>query len=118
MGTCIRQPGRNIVNDFLNDPRAAPWHKPAAEHGLRAAAALPIYFQGQVVAAFAVYTAEPGVFQDQEVALLEEAAAAISFALESLTREADRQRAEADLRAKRASAPLPITRWTGKAGWD
>ena len=86
VGTCIRQRRPDIVNDFLNDPRAAAWHEPAAEHGLLAAAALPIYFQGQVVAAFAVYTAEPGVFQDQEVALLEEAAAAISFALESLAR--------------------------------
>jgi PAS domain S-box-containing protein len=104
VGTCIRQRRPDTVNDFLNDPRAAPWHEAAAQHNLRAAAALPIHFQGRVVAALAVYTDEPGAFQDQEVALLEEAAAAVSFALDSVDREADRQRTEQALESEKARA--------------
>ena len=82
-------------------PAAAPWHAAAAAHGLRAATALPIRFHGEVCGALTVYADEPHVFQDKEVALLEEAAAAVSFALESLDREAQRKRAEEALREER-----------------
>jgi PAS domain S-box-containing protein len=98
VGTCIHEDKTLIFNDFLNDPRAAPWHAAAAAHGLRAAAALPIRFHGEVYGALTVYADEPHVFQDKEVALLEEAAAAVSFALESLDREAQRKRSEEALR--------------------
>ena len=65
---------------------------------MRAAAALPIRFQGKVWGALTVYAAEAGVFQDKEMALLEEAAADISFALDNLEREAQRRRAEEAMR--------------------
>jgi PAS domain S-box-containing protein len=98
VGTCIRERKTVIFNDFLNDPLAAPWHAAAAAHGLRAATALPIRFHGEVCGALTVYADEPHVFQDKEVALLEEAAAAVSFALESLDRESQRKRSEEALR--------------------
>ena len=98
VGTCIHEDKTTIFNDFLNDPRAAPWHAGAAAHGLRAAAALPIRFHKEVCGALTVYADEPHVFQDKEVALLEEAAAAVSFALDSLDREARRKRSEEALR--------------------
>ena len=72
--------------------------KPQPRGGLRAATALPIRFHGEVCGVLAVYTDEPHVFQDKEVALLEETAAAVSFALESLNREAKRRRAEEALK--------------------
>ena len=49
----------------------------------------------------AVYADEPHVFQDKEVALLEEAAAAVSLALETLDRESQRKRSEEALREER-----------------
>jgi PAS domain S-box-containing protein len=97
-GTCIREGRVCVFNDFVNDPRAAPWHAVAAAHGFRAAAALPILFHGEVRGALTIYDSERNVFQNKEVALLEEAAAAISLALENLNREARRQRAEDALR--------------------
>ena len=95
---CIREGKPSVFNDFANDPRALPWHKAATAHGMRAAAALPICFQGRVWGALTVYAAEAGVFQDKEIALLEEAAADISFALDNIEREAQRRRAEEALR--------------------
>ena len=103
-GTCIREGRTDIINDFLNDPRAAPWHATAAAHGLRAAAAMPIHFHGAVCGSLMVYQDEPGVFQDKEVDLLEEAAAAVSLALENLDREAQRRRSEQRLRDEKGRA--------------
>lgn len=98
VGTCIRAGKPCVVNDFLDDPSTAPWHNAAAAHGLRAVAALPIRTQGAIWGTFTVYAGETGCFQDREVALLEEAAAAISYALDNLDREEQRQRAETALR--------------------
>jgi signal transduction histidine kinase len=55
---------------------------------------LPIRFQGEVWGVLMAYDGEPNVIRDKEVALLEEAAAAISFALDGLERESQRKRAE------------------------
>ncbi len=83
---------------YLHDPRAAPWRERARQYGLQAAAAIPIRFQGQLCAAFVVYAATPDVFQAQEMSLLEEAASDISFALDHLETERQRQLVEEKLR--------------------
>ncbi len=101
VGTCIREDKPCVFNDFLHDPRSQPWHEAAAAHGIRAVTALPIHFNEEVCGALAVYAAEPDVFRDKEIALLEEAAADISFALDNLEREAQRQRAERALTESR-----------------
>jgi PAS domain S-box-containing protein len=98
VGTCLREGKTIIINDFLNDVRAMPWHAAATAHGLRAVTALPIRSHGEVCSALTVYDSEANVFQEKEIALLEEAAAGVSLALESLDREAQRQRAEEALR--------------------
>ncbi|MGA2068956.1 MAG: PAS domain-containing protein [Thermoguttaceae bacterium] len=115
VGTCIREGKACVFNDFFNDPLAAPWHAAAAAHGLRAVAALPIRFGGGVGGAMTVYADESHVFQDKEVALLEETAAAVSSALESLDRESQRKRSEQALLASEAryrnlfqDSPIPL----------
>ncbi|MFZ2641524.1 MAG: PAS domain S-box protein [Verrucomicrobiia bacterium] len=95
VGTCIRENRPCVFKDFLNAPETLPWHEQALTHGLQAAAALPIHFKGEVWGAFTVYDEEADVFQDKEVALLEETAMDISFAMENLEKEAQRQAAEA-----------------------
>jgi PAS domain S-box-containing protein len=84
VGQCIRTGEPSICNDFLNDPCSAPWRAAAKANELRAAAGLPLRFRGQVCGVFMVYGGEPEVFRDKEVALLREAAADISFALDHL----------------------------------
>jgi PAS domain S-box-containing protein len=88
--------GRPVVsNDFLNDPGTLPWREDAGQRGIRAGAAFPIRRLGQVVGTLNIYATEPGFFQDREIALLVEAASDVSFALDNLAREEERQRAEA-----------------------
>ena len=79
-------------------PHTCRGARSANRSGFRASAAFPIRQDGAVCGALTVYSAEAGFFRDKEIALLEEAATDISFALDNLEREAVRQQAEAALR--------------------
>ncbi len=83
-----------VSNDFLCDPTVAFWHAKAARSGIRASAAFPIREQDAVIGVMSVYAAQPGFFQQEEIALLDEAAADVSFALDNFARERERRRAD------------------------
>ena len=102
VGVCIREGRPCIFNDFVDDPRAEPWHEAATAHGLHSVTALPIRVDGKVVAALVVYAGEAGLFRDKEVALLEETAASMSFALDYLEQERKRRQSEDSLRVREA----------------
>ncbi len=87
---------------LLGDPRAEPWREAAMAHGLQSVAALPIRLDGRVVGALIVYSGEKDRFRDKEVALLEEVAASISFALDHLEQERKRRQSEESLRDSQA----------------
>ncbi len=93
VGMAIRE-GRNyICNDFFRDPNTRPWHEPARQAGFQSYAAFLIRQGGVVWGALTVYSIETGFFRDKEIALLEEAATDVSFALDNLAREVARQQA-------------------------
>lgn len=93
-GTAFREERPYISNDLLRDPTTRPWQTEARRRGFHASAAFPIRVKSEVCGTLNVYAHEIGFFQDKEVALLEEAAVDISFALENLAREEERQQAE------------------------
>ncbi|MBN8422412.1 MAG: PAS domain S-box protein [Verrucomicrobia bacterium] len=100
-GTAFREGRPCICNDLLNDPSTLPWRAEAGRRNLRASAVFPIRQKGAVCGTLNVYAAEPGFFQDQEIALLEEAAMDVSFALENLEHEALRQQAQEEAENER-----------------
>ena len=114
---CVREGKPSIFNDFLNDPRSWPWQELAMEHGIRAMAAMPITHCGEVHGAFTVCSGELNPFQDKEIALLQELAMDISYALEHLEQQAQKQKAELALRNHET-----LLRETGRiakvGGWD
>ena len=93
-GLALRSGRPYICNDFFGDPATKSWRTHAELRGIRASAAFPIRVQGAVCGVLSVYAKESGYFQGAEVALLEEAAVDISFALENFERENARRRAE------------------------
>ncbi|HEX9011785.1 MAG TPA: PAS domain S-box protein [Holophagaceae bacterium] len=97
-GIAIREARPCVVNDFLANSEAEPWHEDARRAGFAASAAFPIRLEGQVCGALMVYASERFFFGDHEVALLEEAAGDVSFALDHLSGEARRLEAESTLR--------------------
>ncbi len=98
-GQALRERRHFVCADIAGDPRVLPWRDEALARGYRSSAAFPIQFGDSVVGVFTVYAAEPGFFNDEVAAVLSEAASEISFALESMDREARRRQAEEDLRS-------------------
>jgi PAS domain S-box-containing protein len=103
-GTAIHLGRPYICNDLLTDPATLPWRAGIEQSGFMSSAAFPVRIGGEVRGALSVYSAQRGFFRDAEVALLEEAAGDLSFALDMLEGRAEHARAEAAAERERAFA--------------
>jgi PAS domain S-box-containing protein len=83
-GTALREGRAEIVPDIETHPGVSPWRDLMRHHGLRSDAAFPIWRGGKVAASLTVYSAEKAFFDKEEVALLEELTADLSFSLDAL----------------------------------
>ncbi len=95
-GTCVRE-GRTVFNNNLSDETNVaynPWRKEALKRGYTSAIALPIIVNDEVIGAFTLYKDEPFFFTENEVELLGEMTANISFTITTLGNERDRQEKE------------------------
>jgi PAS domain S-box-containing protein len=97
-GRAIREGLPCVENDFLGNSDAAPWYDAAVRSGYAASAAFPIRQGGEVCGALVVYSGDKDFFGPHEVALLEEAASDVSFALDHLAGEAQRKELGESLR--------------------
>lgn len=89
------QAGRPCIRGDEGSGFASVLERDASERNRwRSSAALPIREDGVIRGALCVYAEEPFFFQETELALMEEAAAEISFALEARRRDDERRRAE------------------------
>ena len=101
-GTAIREGRDYLCNDFSRDPRTLPWRQAAEQASFRSSAVFLIRRRGLICGAISVYAGEVDFFQDREIALLGEAAADTSFALDNLVHEEARRQTEIELRWKTA----------------
>ena len=86
--------GHGICNDIARDPQAAAWREAALERDFHAMAALPLKAGEKVIGTFNLYASAPSFFDPDEMRLLDELAADISFALEVGRKEVARGQAE------------------------
>lgn len=94
-GTCIRTGKTDINHNYLNNPRMAPWKEKAEQYGYQSSIAIPLISKQGVIGALTIYSAEADIFDPEEVKLLEELAADLSFGIESLrTKAAHRENEE------------------------
>ncbi len=112
-GTSFRTGRPYICNDMLADPATLPWRTEIERHGLRASAAFPIRQKGQVSGTLTVYADQQDFFQDKEIALLEEAAGDISFALDNLVREEQHRLAEIAVQSEKQFSDTMIESMPG-----
>ena len=97
-GSCIRE-NRPVVNDdFENNPNTSVWRQAALRHGIRASAAFPIHKQDRAIGAFTLYAERPGVFDAEQVKLIESLSADVSYALAAIEHEHKRAETEESLR--------------------
>lgn len=92
--TAYREGKACICNDTFNDPSTVPFRTEFESRGLKSSAAFAISRAGRVRGVLAVYAKEVGFFRDKEVALLQEVADDLSFALDHFASEAVRRRAQ------------------------
>jgi PAS domain S-box-containing protein len=94
-GMAFRSGKPYICNDAFDDPATTPWRPEFQRRGLLGSAAFPIRRAGRVRGVLSVYAKEVGFFQDEEIALLQEVAEDLSFALDHFHSEAVRRHAQA-----------------------
>jgi len=94
VGRCLRTGERTIVRSILDDPGAALWHPAARAHGFRSIISLPLRVNAALVGTFTLAAREEGAFDEDEVALLDEMAADLSFGIEVIRGESRRREAE------------------------
>jgi PAS domain S-box-containing protein len=92
--TCLRSGEHCICNDIEHDPDYLPWRDEAMRRGYRSSGGFPLKVDGKTIGVFNLYTDTPQFFNPEELRLLNELAADISFALELSQREAERLRME------------------------
>ncbi|MGA7828288.1 MAG: PocR ligand-binding domain-containing protein [Geobacteraceae bacterium] len=93
-GSAIRKGNLQIINNFLSNPRTAPWHKDAEKHDYNSVAAIPLKLNLKTIGALTIYGGEKHFFHGQMSSLLLQLAADVSFALDNLNRETRRKEAE------------------------
>jgi PAS domain S-box-containing protein len=113
----LRTATHSVCNDIANDPRAAPWRVENSERGYRSMASLPLTGGGVVLGTFNLYSDEPGFFTADELRLLDELAADISFAIEIARREDERRQAD-DRHGRQRSALIGLTAHQEVEGHD
>jgi PAS domain S-box-containing protein len=101
----------DVCNDIETDPRMAPWREDALALGYRASAAFPLRVEGRTVAMLNLYSAEAGSFDQEELRLLGETAADLSFALE--LEKADKARQSLATAIEQAPVSVVITDASG-----
>ena len=73
-GRTLRERRHFVCADIAADPRLLPWRDAALARGYRSSAAFPLQFGDSVVGVFTLYAAQPVFFDDEVVAVLNEAA--------------------------------------------
>ena len=97
-GEAVREAHPVWIQDFLGNPRMAPWHARAQSSGWRGSASLPLTCNDIIVGALILYAGETDAFDEAVRNLLVEMAVDISFALTGFAKEAERRRIETALR--------------------
>lgn len=93
-GRAMRE-GRSIIcNDVENDTMMLPWKEEALSRDYLSSMSVPIKKFGKVIGVFTFYANEKNFFDEEEIALLEEATGDVAFALENFEKEALRKKAE------------------------
>lgn len=80
----------------------AAWREPLLQHGCQSAAAFPIQVQGKPFGVLSVYAGDSGFFHDKEIAILDEAADDVSFALTAIENEKQKKQAKTQLEESEA----------------
>ncbi len=118
-GTCIRTGQICCIEDYVTDPRIAPWREEALKHRFRSSIALPLNDEdGSTYGAITIHASVPAAFTPAEIRLLTGLADDLAFGVRNLRLRERRKRAETELRklsqaVEQSPASIIITDLTG-----
>ncbi len=84
VGKSIRTRGPITVRDTRSDPNFAPWREEALQRGYASSIAIPLFTHGQVMGVVCLYMNQPQSFDAEEVTLLTELAADLSYGISAI----------------------------------
>ncbi len=90
-GQSVREGRPVVINDLARNPKCKPLASAVAEQGYGSSGAFPVEVDGNVIGALSVYALEANFFNTDEIALLEDVAKQVSFALERVA-EVDKRK--------------------------
>ena len=99
-GTSIRTGKVYYAQDYATDPRMAPWRDMALQRGYQSGIALPLRNEEEksILGALTIYAAQPNGFTAEEIRMLEELSADLTFGIITLRTRVIRKQAEDALR--------------------
>ncbi|MDH5578998.1 MAG: PAS domain S-box protein, partial [Betaproteobacteria bacterium] len=96
--TTVLEDRTMVINDYLADPSLALWYEAARDAGIAALMSVPLHRGGAVIGLMTLYAAESGWFDAELVGLAERMAQNLSFALDNIEHERQREAAEGAVR--------------------
>ena len=87
LADAIRTRNASVRNDIESEVQGGPLRQEALKNGCHSTVCLPLVVDDSVVGLIALFATERGFFDDDEIALLNELMADISFALQSIARQ-------------------------------
>jgi len=94
-GTSARTGTVQVSRDIASDPRVLAWRAEALRRGYASSIALPLVAGPDTFGVLTIYSKETNVFDEEEVALLRELSADLSFGIVTHRSNEERRRAEA-----------------------
>lgn len=83
-GTAIRTGKTTVVQNITNNPNFKPWQAEALRNGYASAIALPLWNDLEVFGGLVILAAEPDAFNAEEIGLLEELSADLSYGINGI----------------------------------
>jgi PAS domain S-box-containing protein/diguanylate cyclase (GGDEF)-like protein len=106
-GTAVRTGTVQVSREIGSDPPMLAWRASALKRGYASLIALPLVAGPDTFGVLSIYSKETNAFDDEEVALLRELAADLSFGI--LTHRSNLERRRAEARAERLANFDPLT---------
>lgn len=95
-GRAVRTGRIQVVQEIARAAELAPWRRQVDEYGFKSCVSLPLKANGETIGVLSIYSADTGIFNDGETALLAELAADVAFGITTL--RVRKQQAEGALR--------------------
>jgi len=90
-GRAIRTGKTTVVQNIMTHPEFSPWREEALQNGYASAIALPLWNDHEVFGGLVILAAEADAFNQEEIALLEELSADLSYAINGIRFHAEQE---------------------------